>query len=120
VAFRLILHELLATTTGAFAAIFLDWEGETVDLVCDRDLSDHDLRVIGAYQAVVLSRLRAMSDKLQLGTPHRYTLNFGSTLVMASDLKDGYYVVLLLDTKANEGMAWHKLDMCRDKLLREM
>lgn len=118
--FQLILHELLATTTGAFAAIFLDWEGETVDLVCDRDLSDHDLRVIGAYQAVVLSRLRSMSTKLELGTPHRYTLDFGSTLVMASDLKDGYYVVLLLDTKANEGMAWHKLEMCREKLLREM
>ena len=118
--FQLILHEMLATTTGAFAAIFLDWEGETVDLVCDRDLSDHDLRVVGAYQAVLLSRLRGMCDKLALGTPHRYTVDFGTTMVMASDLKDGYYVVLLLDRKANEGMAWHKLEMCREKLLREM
>lgn len=118
--FQLILHELLATTTGAFAAIFLDWEGETVDLVCDRDLSDHDLRIVGAYQAVVLSRLRAMCDKLALGVPHRYTLDFGSTLVMASDLKDGYYLVLLLDRRANEGMAWHQLETTRQKLLREI
>ena len=118
--FQLILHELLATTTGAFAAIFLDWEGETVDLVCDRDLSDHDLRIVGAYQAVVLSRLRALCDKLALGSPHRYTIDFGSTLVMASDLKDGYYVVLLLDRKSNEGMAWHQLEMTRHKLLGEL
>ncbi|MEO6488200.1 MAG: hypothetical protein ABIO78_09705 [Thermoanaerobaculia bacterium] len=118
--FQLILHELLATTTGAFAAIFLDWEGETVDLVCDRDLSDHDLRIVGAYQAVVLSRLRAMCNKLAIGAPHRYTLDFGGTLVMASDLKDGYYVVLLLDRKANEGMALHQLEMCREKLLGEL
>ena len=46
--YRAILHELLATTSGAFAAIFLDYEGETVELVCDRDISDHDLRIIGA------------------------------------------------------------------------
>ena len=52
--FRLILDELLVTTHGALAALFLDFEGETVELVCDRDLSDHDLRILGAYQGIFL------------------------------------------------------------------
>ena len=63
----MILHELVATTSGAFAAIFLDFEGETVELVCDRDFSDHDLRIIGAYQGIFLNRLREMCVRLAIG-----------------------------------------------------
>ena len=118
--FRTILDELLATTSGAFAAIFLDYEGETVQLVCDRDLSDHDLRIVGAYQGIFLDRLRTLCLKAHLGTPHRFKIDFDTTTVLASDLKDGYYVVLLLDGKANEGFAWHQLDMCKEKLIAEM
>lgn len=118
--FRAILDELLATTSGAFAAIFLDFEGETVQLVCDRDLSDHDLRIIGAYQGIFLSRLREMCAKTGIGTPHRFKIDFDATTVLACDLKDGYFVVLLLDGKANEGFAWHQLDLCKEKLMREM
>ena len=118
--FRSILDELLATTSGAFAAIFLDFEGETVQLVCDRDISDHDLRIIGAYQGIFLNQLRALCTKANIGTPHRYKIEFKETMVLSSDLKDGYYLVLLLDVRANEGMAWHQLDACREKILVEM
>lgn len=118
--FRQILHELLATTSGAFAAIFLDFEGETVDLVCERDLSDHDLRIIGAYQGIFLSRLREMCQRLQIGQPRRFSLDFGDTIFLSTDLKDGYYLVLLADRNMNAGTVWHKLEDCRQKLLAEM
>ena len=116
----MILHELVATTGGAFAAIFLDFEGETVELVCDRDLSDHDLRIVGAYQGIFLNRLREMCDRLAIGTPHRFKLEFRHTMFLSCDLKDGYYVVLLGDHRVNEGSAWQKLEECRQKLLQEM
>lgn len=119
-AFRTILDELLATTSGAFAAIFLDFDGETVQLVCDRDISDHDLRIVGAYQGIFLDRLRQLCAKAQIGTPHRFKIEFPSLMMLSSDLKDGYYVVLLLDGRANEGYAWHQLDVCRAKLIAEM
>lgn len=118
--FRMILHELLATTSGAIAAIFLDFEGETVELVCDRDLSDHDLRIVGAYQGIFLRLLRELCEKASLGTPRRFKIDFPETSILSCDLKDGYYVVLLLDDKGNEALAWRKLDATRERILQEM
>jgi predicted regulator of Ras-like GTPase activity (Roadblock/LC7/MglB family) len=116
----MILDNLVATTGGALAAIFLDWEGETVELVCDRDLNDHDLRIIGAYQSIYLTRLRELCDRIDAGTPERYKIEFAETKILSYDLKDGYYVVMLVDTSANEGVAWRQLSACRERLLAEM
>jgi predicted regulator of Ras-like GTPase activity (Roadblock/LC7/MglB family) len=118
--FRLILDELLATTSGAMAVIFLDWEGETVELVCDRNLSDHDLRIVGAYQGIFLTRLRAMCAQIGAGEPERFRIEFESMSVMSYDIQDGYFVVLLTDRTANEGVAWRRMERCRDRLIDEM
>lgn len=118
--FRLILDELLVKTRGALAALFLDYEGETVDLACDRDLSDHDLRVLGAYQGIFLTRLRAMCEEVSAGEPRRFKLEFPDLAVMSYDVKDGYYLVLLVDGSCNEGLAWRRLETCRERLLEEM
>ena len=118
--FRLILDELLVTTSGALAVLFMDFEGETVELVCDRDLNDHALRVLGAYQNVFLTRLRALCEQVSAGELRRYKLEFEKLAVMSYDIKDGYYVVLLVDEKVNEGVAWRSLEKCRERLLAEM
>jgi hypothetical protein len=118
--FRLILDELLVTTHGALAAIFLDYEGETVELVCDRDLSDHGLRILGAYQGIFLTRLRELCTNAGAGEPRRFKLQFAETAVMSYDVRDGYYIVLLVDSSFNEGVAWRRLERCREKLLAEM
>lgn len=118
--FRLILDELLVKTHGALAALFLDYEGETVELVCDRDLSDHALRILGAYQGIFLDQLRALCDHAKAGRPLRYKMQFTEMSVMSYDVKDGYYVVLLVDASSNEGMAWRRLERCRERLLEEM
>ena len=118
--FRLILDELLVTTHGALAAIFLDYEGETVELVCDRDLSDHGLRILGAYQGIFLTRLRTLCAIAGAGQPHRFKLQFADTTVLSFDVRDGYFVVLLVDASFNEGMAWRRLERCREKLIAEM
>lgn len=118
--FRSILDQLLATTPGAVAIIFLDFQGETVELVCDRDLSDHDLRIVGAYQGIFLSRLRELCARGDLGSPRRFKIEFEANMILSCDLKDGYYLVMLLDDKGNEGTAWHKLETCRERVLAEM
>lgn len=118
--FRMILHELVATTSGALAAVFLDYEGETVELVCDHDLSDHDLRIVGAYQGIFLAQLRNLCSHVDLGNPQRFKIEFTESKILSYDLKDGYYVVLLADARANEGIAWRHLEQCREKLLAEM
>jgi len=118
--FRLILDELLVKTHGALAAIFLDFEGETVELACDRDLSDHELRILGAYQGIFLDRLRALCSQVNAGTPRRFKLEFDDVAVLSYDVKDGYYVVLLVDGTFIEGVAWRRLERCRERLLAEM
>lgn len=118
--FRLILDELLVKTHGALAALFLDYEGETVELVCDRDLSDHALRILGAYQGIFLERLRAMCAQVNAGEPQRFKIEFEEVAVLSYDVKDGYYVVLLVDGSFIEGVAWRRLEKCRERLLAEM
>ena len=118
--FRLILDELLVTTHGALAALFLDWEGETVELVCDRDLSDHALRILGAYQGVFFSQLRDMCARADAGQPLRFKIDYDAMSVLSYDVKDGYYIVLLVDATVNEGMAWRTMTRGRERLLEEM
>jgi len=118
--FRLILDELLVTTHGALAALFLDWEGETVELVCDRDLSDHELRILGAYQGIFLTRLREMCSVIGAGNPQRFKIEFAEMAVLSYDVKDGYFIVLLLDGSFNEGVAWRRMERCRERLIAEM
>jgi hypothetical protein len=120
VVFRLILHELLATTSGALAVMFLDFEGETVDLVCDHDLSDHDLRIVGAYQGIFLGQLRELCAKARIGRPLKFKLEFQSMTFLSRDLKDGYYLVLLLDNRRVEELAWQRIEATSQRLLAEM
>jgi predicted regulator of Ras-like GTPase activity (Roadblock/LC7/MglB family) len=116
----MILHELIATTRGALAALFLDYEGETVDLVCEHDLNDHELRILGAYQGIFLTRLKELCTHLEAGAPQRYKIDFSDATVLSFDVKDGYYLVLLGDGTINEGLAWRALEKCREKVLAEM
>lgn len=118
--FRQILDELIVTTRGAQAALFLDWEGETVALACDHDLSDHELRILGAYQGIFLTRLREMSARVGAGEPQRFKIEFGQKSVLSYDMKDGYYLVMLVTSACNEGVAWRHLEHCRERLLAEM
>lgn len=118
--FRRILDELLTSTRGSIAALFLDYEGETVELLSARELDTHDLKIIGAYQGIFLTRLRELCARLSAGAPQRFKVEFDKTTILSSDLKDGYYVVLLVDGSANEGVAWRQLDACREKLIAEI
>jgi predicted regulator of Ras-like GTPase activity (Roadblock/LC7/MglB family) len=118
--FRRILHELVLSTAGAIGAIFLDSEGETVQLVSADGLAPDDLRFVGAWQGIFLAHLRNVCNELEAGPPRRFKIEFARAAVLSCDLKDGYYVVLLVKPVTNEGVAWRRLDECRDLLLAEM
>jgi predicted regulator of Ras-like GTPase activity (Roadblock/LC7/MglB family) len=120
--FRRILQELVNSTHGALGAIFLDQEGETVEVLTERpfEADDNDLKVVGAYSGIFLTHLRTLCQDTGAGKLDRYKLEFATTSVFSCDLKDGYYVVLLTDATANEGVAWQKLCECRERLLGEM
>ena len=120
--FREILQELVASTPGAIGALFLDWEGEAVEVVGDRplDADEHGLKITGAYQGIFLTQLRDLCTRLEAGQPHRFKIDFETTRVFSCDLKEGYYLVLVVDTTANEAVAWRALDGCRERLMPEL
>ena len=120
--FRRILLDLLRTTRGSLGAIFLDSEGESVEVITERplDADDHDLRIIGAYSGIHLSHLKRLCDSLRAGTPHRFKIEFEKMNVLSCDLKDGYYLVLVVDDSTNEGIAWQQLDRCRARIVQEL
>ena len=120
--FRQILLELLQSIHGSLGALFLDWEGECVEVITERpfDADDHDLRVIGAYQGIFRAQLRKLCEEMDAGRPLRLKMDFETTKVLTCDLKDGYYLVLVLETTTNEGAAWQHLEACRARLMAEI
>jgi predicted regulator of Ras-like GTPase activity (Roadblock/LC7/MglB family) len=120
--FDRLLHDLVVSIPGAIGALFLDFEGEAVQMVGHRpfEADDHDLKVMGAYQGIFLTRLREVCMKTGSGNPDRFKVEFDRAKVLSCDLKDGYYLVLLADATANEGLAWQQLARCRELLMREI
>ena len=120
--YRRILLDLLQTTRGSLGAIFLDSEGESVEVITERplDADDHDLRVIGAYQGIFLSQLKRLCETLRAGAPQRFKIECEKMNVLSCDLKDGYYLVLVVDDTANEGVAWRELERCRERIVAEI
>src|SRR5258708_5371552 len=113
---------MLQSTGGAIGAVFLDSEGESVEVLSARpfDTNDHDLRVIGAYAGIFLSQLRRITDSTNAGAARRYKIDFAASKILCRDLKDGYYLVLVVDAEAVEGMVWQGLEQCCARLLGEM
>lgn len=120
--FAQILSQLAGEVPGTIGVLFLDYEGETVSMLDERpfDLSDDDLKIIGAYQGIFLTRLRDLCDRTDAGRPARFKIDFGATRVFSCDLLDGYYLVLIVDRAAGEAVVWRELLRGRDRLLAEM
>lgn len=120
--FRDILAGVLESTGGAIGALFLDSEGESVEVVSARpfDTDDHALRIIGAYAGIFLSQLRRITESTDSGTAIRYKIDFAASRIFCRVLRDGYYLVLVVDAGTVEGVVWRELERCRDQLLGEM
>src|SRR5688572_2335602 len=104
---------------GALGAMFLDYEGEAVVIV-PRKLPRYDLQVIGAYEGIYLGQLRRIAEASGMGSMERFTITCANSTLLAFTLKDGYYLVLVLDANGFEGVGWHRLAKCRDAILEEM
>lgn len=120
--FEKILRDLLATTPGSIGAIVLDHEGESLQFWTDRvfDVGPEGLKAIGAYQGIYFAELRRICDRLEAGRPERFTTDFANAKVISCDLKDGYFVVLILEPSSSEALAWHHLRSSRQRLLAEL
>lgn len=120
--FQTILGDLLQSCEGSLGAIFLDHEGEAVAFRSERifDIGDYGLKAIGAYSGMFLTNARRLCENLDAGLPDRLTVTFEHAKVLSCPLKDGYYIVLVIDAHANEGIAWNRLNRTRALLMDEI
>jgi hypothetical protein len=117
--FRSILQTLLSAVPASIGAMFLDYEGETVELL-GQNVNADDLRIIGAYQGIFLDQLARLSDDTNLGAAARMKIEFREARILSWVMKDGYYLVLVIGKGSNEGVAWKKLEECRERLMVEI
>lgn len=117
--YNTILHNLLNGFHGCIGAMFLDYDGEAVSIV-SQYFPHYDLQVIGAYEGIFLGKLRNLSTELGLGETQRFTIRCENTLLLNWSLKEGYYLVFVLQTWASEALAWRRMEICREELLKEM
>jgi predicted regulator of Ras-like GTPase activity (Roadblock/LC7/MglB family) len=122
VAFQEILREMLESTPGAIGAVFLDQQGEAIELFAERvfEIGWEGLRAIGAYEGIFLSDLKRVCERLSAGKPLRLTIEFEHAKVLSCDLKEGYYLVLVIAAGASEGIAWQRVHRCRERLRAEL
>jgi predicted regulator of Ras-like GTPase activity (Roadblock/LC7/MglB family) len=92
--FQYVLANLLANNDQALGALFLDDNGETVDLAC-AGYTPYQMRVVGAYLGIYLRQLEKVLTNNDLGTPRLIHIEKDAVHIYAMPLPDGYYLVLV-------------------------
>jgi len=106
--FNYLLTNLLVDVPQALGAIFVDPEGEAVELVT-RHGDPFDLKVEGAYHSIFLRQLDALAASANAGTIDSFVLEGTHLTTLTQALPDGYYVVLVVDRSASRAQALERL-----------
>lgn len=117
--FQYLLTNLLVDVKGAHGAIFLDWEGEAVELVT-RQATPYELKLEGAYHGIFLKRLQKMSEQLGSGAVLSLTLVGRHLKAIGQNLKGGYYLLVLLEPAVPLAHAMRAVQRTAEALNREI
>jgi predicted regulator of Ras-like GTPase activity (Roadblock/LC7/MglB family) len=119
VPFHYLLTNLLVDVPGAQGVAFLDGEGESVELVT-RGATPFELKVEGAYNGIFLRQAGRLLELVGGGAIERLAIAGRAMKVMTRALRDGYYLVLLLDPGAPVAVASGAIQRTIDALNAEI
>jgi predicted regulator of Ras-like GTPase activity (Roadblock/LC7/MglB family) len=88
-----ILDELVATTPGARAAVFLDGEGETISQAGE---GREEVRLLGAWKEIHLDHIRAITGRLGLGEVNAVFFSLDERNELLVPVTNEYCLLLLL------------------------
>lgn len=117
--FQYVLANLLANNDQALGALFLDDNGETVDLAC-AEYSPYQMRVIGAYLGIYLRQVEKILTGNELGEPRLVHIEKRDVHIYAMPLPDGYYLVLVQRNPALVARARATMTDAAQQLTREL
>jgi predicted regulator of Ras-like GTPase activity (Roadblock/LC7/MglB family) len=115
--FSEVLDELVRSVPEALCAVFVDPEGETVDLASRIDA--FDARVTGAEFAVVLALVRAFAAKASAGATLEFRAEGPRRSVIVRAVSEGYDLVLLLGSPTITARAADQVALAAIQLLCE-
>jgi predicted regulator of Ras-like GTPase activity (Roadblock/LC7/MglB family) len=117
--FQYVLANLLANNDQALGALFLDDNGETVDLAC-AGYTPYQMRVVGAYLGIYLRQIEKVLIGNEVGEPRLVHIEKKAVHIYAMPLPDGYYLVLVQRLPALVGRARTTMVEAAAQLTREL
>ncbi len=118
--FHYLLTNLLVDVPEAIGAIFLDAEGEAVEWVIQGSGDPFQLKIEGAYQAVIKRQLDAAVVGTGAGALQSYAFVGHKLATLTELLPDGYYVVLVAHRTGSLGLARYHLRRAAEVLADEI
>ena len=116
--FREILESLVIGVPGALGAVFVDWEGETVDFFTTRQ--EYEMKLLGAHHSIILHMLGEVSGGFGYGKVGSLNVTTGSFRMMVRPLNEGYSIILLLSAASNAGKAGRALELASRRIYEEL
>ena len=104
--FRDVLRELVQGVPGAWGAIFVDWEGEAVDLFATSD--EYEVKLAGAHTGLFLNRVVSAGKLSNLGRSRSALVRAENAHFYLHTLDEEYFVLLATKPTA-AGVARRKL-----------
>ena len=105
--FRRILRELVTGLPEAWGAIFVDWEGESVDLFATTD--EYEVKLAGAEAGLLLSRLVSSGKDAAMGHTTSAMILAGEHAFFLHTLDEEYFVLLATTAQVLPGLARSRL-----------
>jgi len=119
VPFQYILANLLAESEESVGVLFLDENGEAVE-VSSTDLSPNEMKIVGAYLSIYLRQLDRLFESASFGETHLLHIESAGLHIYASPLPEGYFLVLVQRNPALVGKARRSLERAAEELGREL
>jgi len=110
-----ILSSLLAIP-GVLGASFIDPQGQSVAHAGDPAATE----VLSAYESVWMGELGRAGERSGLGALGDVTLDFERKRVLTSAVKDGYFVLVVLDAGGLVSVVRARLEEARERLSSEI
>jgi predicted regulator of Ras-like GTPase activity (Roadblock/LC7/MglB family) len=105
--FRRVLRGLVGEVPGAWGAIFVDWEGEAVELFATND--EYEVKLAGAHTGLLLTRLVSSGKDASLGRTTSFHLRTEDAAYFLHTLDEEYFVLLAASPRTPAGVARHRL-----------
>jgi predicted regulator of Ras-like GTPase activity (Roadblock/LC7/MglB family) len=111
--YQSILDGLTGPGSGVEAALLVDSEGEGA---LHSGRVDRRHRLIGAYQGIALSAARRTGDRYPVGDIRYMLCRYQGAIVILRPLKDGYFLVLAVDPRANLGRVLYESEAAQARM----